>query len=236
MFQNSACTLNGKHTFYDYGLYVGNTMPVAPPTVRKQMIEVPGRNGDIDLTEALTGYTVYNNRQITLQLGGKKNPRIWHSFMSSFLNEIHGKTVRVIFDDDPEFYFIGRAEVQGDAVKGNEVCTFTVIIDAEPYKYSLHDTSEPWLWDPFSFVDGVIRTYSNIQVSGTKTVTLINELMPVIPIITASAAMTVRFNGKNYSLSAGVNKIYDISLGPGENTLIFTGSGTVSIKFRPGRL
>ena len=70
MYPNYAATLNGKHTYTDYGLYVTNTNPVEPPEVKAEYIEVPGRNGQIDLTEALTGYTVYNNRQIVLELGG----------------------------------------------------------------------------------------------------------------------------------------------------------------------
>lgn len=72
MYNNYACTINGKHTFYHYGLYVTNTAPIAPPEVRIQYIEIPGRNGNLDLTDVLTGRPVYGDRKITLELGGKK--------------------------------------------------------------------------------------------------------------------------------------------------------------------
>lgn len=236
MYPNYAATLNGKHTYYDYGLYVTNTNPVEPPEVKAEYITVPGRNGDIDLTEALTGYTVYGNRNINLQLGGKKRSQEWPGFMSTFLNEIHGKKVKVVFDNDPSWYYEGRATVSSDYEKGNDIARFTLTINADPYKYSELSTVEPWLWDPFSFVDGVIRYYNQVTVNGSAQITVIGSEKPTIPIITASAAMTVSFNGKSYDLTAGENKIYDIVLMDQEYTLTFTGTGTVSINYRAGRL
>ena len=236
MYPNYAATLNGKHTYTDYGLYITNNDPVEPPEVKAKYIEVPGRNGQIDLTEALTGYTVYNNRQIVLELGGRKRSQDWPGFMSSFLNDLHGKAVKVVFDNDPSYYYQGRATVESDYEKGNEIARFTLIINAEPYKYSNQSTTEPWLWDPFSFVDGVIRYYNQIQVDGTAQIRVIGSEMPVIPIFTASAAMQIQFDGKTYDLTAGNNKIYDIVLMNQAYTLTFTGTGTVSINYKAGRL
>ena len=236
MYPNYAATLNGKHTYTDYGLYVTNNDPVEPPEVKAEYIEIPGRNGQIDLTEALTGYTVYNNRQIVLELGGKKRSQDWPGFMSNFLNELHGQSVTVIFDNDPSYYYVGRATVESDYEKGNEIARFTLTINAEPYKYSNQSTTEPWLWDPFSFVDGVIRYYNQIQVDGTAQIQVLGSEMPVIPVFTTSAAMQVQFNGKTYDLTAGNNKIYDIVLMNQAYTLTFTGTGTVSINYKAGRL
>lgn len=236
MLENNAATLNGKHTFYDYGLYVTNTNPVAPPEAKTQYVDVPGRNGEIDLTEALTGYTIYKNRIITLDLGGRKKKELWPSFMSDFLNEIHGKTVKVVFDDNPEYYYVGRAKVNDNFQRGNEVARFTVTIIAEPYKYSVLDSMDPWLWDPFSFVDGTIQSYSNLVVSGQLDARIIGSEMPVIPQFIVSNSMQVVFNGKTYSLAAGTNKIYDIVLLNKEYDITFIGNGTVSVSYRKGRL
>ena len=82
--------------------------------------------------------------------------------MSNFLNDLHGKSVKVIFDNDPSYYYQGRATVESDYEKGNEIARFTLTINAEPYKYSNQSTTEPWLWDPFSFVDGVMRYYNQL--------------------------------------------------------------------------
>lgn len=236
MISNDGVSLNGKHTNYDYGLYVTNTNPVAPPEAKTQHIEVPGRNGNIDITETLTGYTIYGNREITLQLGGKKLENAWPSFMSNFINEIHGKQVKVIFDDNPDYYYIGRAVVESDYTRGNRIATFTVTIDAEPYKYEILSTIEPWKWDLFSFVNGIIRQYNNIVVSGSREYTVTGSEMPVIPIFVASAPMSVAFEGKTYQLKAGENKLYDIVIQNKQYQLTFTGNGMVSIIYRAGRL
>lgn len=236
MFPNYAAKINGKHTYNDYGLYVTNSNPIEPPEVRAEYITVPGRSGNIDLTQALTGYAVYGNRTISLRLGGKKEAASWPAFISDFLNEVHGKQVEVIFDNDPNYYYFGRAIVEADYQKGNEVATFTLTINAEPYKYGIQSTAEPWLWDPFSFVNGVIRYYNQITVSGTKTVKVIGSEMPVIPVFIASEQISVSFEGKSYTLKQGENKIYDIVLRNQEYEMVFTGNGTVSINYKSGRL
>lgn len=236
MFQNNSAMLNDKHTFYDYGLYVTNTNPVSPPKAKMQYISIPGRNGSLDITDALTGYTVYDNRDITLKLGGKKKAELWPAFMSNFLNELHGKKIKISFDDEPEYYYIGRATVNSNYERTGEIARFTVTIDAEPYKYSMIDSVEPWQWDIFSFVDGVIQVYSDLIIAGTGEYIIVGSEVPVIPEIIASNDMTVEFEGNTYKLYAGKNKIYDIVITNKEHLIKFTGSGTVSISYRRGRL
>lgn len=236
MFQNNSATINDKHTFYDYGLYVTNTNPVSPPQPKTQYISIPGRNGSLDITDALSGYTIYENRVITLKMGGKKKPELWPSFMSAFLNEVHGKKVQIIFDEETDYYYVGRATVNPDYERAGEIATFTVTIDAEPYKYSLVDSLEPWKWDPFSFVDGVIQNYSNLVVSGVSEYTITGSEMPVIPEFVVSGNMAVEFEGNTYQLSDGKNKLYDIVILNKEYPVKFTGYGTVSVSYRKGRL
>ena len=83
---------------------------------------------------------------------------------------------------------------------------------------------------------GVIRYYNQLQVDGTAQIQVLGSEMPVIPVFTASAAMQVEFGEKTYDLAAGNNKIYDIVLMNQTYTLTFTGTGTVSIGYKTGRL
>jgi hypothetical protein len=48
--------------------------------------------------------------------------------------------------------------------------------------------------------------------------------------------MQVTYNGITYDLPKGKSKVFDIWLGMGDNILIFTGNGTVSIDYRGGSL
>ena len=60
--------------------------------------------------------------------------------------------------------------------------------------------------------------------------------MRVIPVFDCSEEMTVSYNGIIYNLPKGKSKSPDLLLGEGDNTLIFTGNGTVSVDYRGGSL
>ena len=105
-----------------------------------------------------------------------------------------------------------------------------------PYKYELTSSAEDWLWDTLDFETGIIREYSDMIVDGELTVSIEGTPLTVIPVITASNSMKVAFGGQTYDLKAGQNKFYGIKLRKGENTLTFTGNGTVTIDYRGGWL
>ncbi len=226
--------LNEKHTYKDLGLFI-KTVRIAPPKPRIYKISVPGRDGSLDLTET-NGHVTYESRAVEIVLNGKKEESRWVSFMSEFTNLYHGSTVKVIFDCDPSFYYIGRASVAADFERGIEVACFTLAVDADPYKYEITSSLDDWLWDPFCFETDIIREYKDLVVDGSRALMIPALRKRVVPTIYASADMTVTYNGETYPLTVGINKIYDISLPEGENILIFMGHGTVSIDYRGGSL
>lgn len=201
-------------------------------------IEIPGRDGALDLTEAL-GKLSYRNRVVkfsALYFGSE--PR-WHTMISELLNRFDGRILKVIFDNDPEHFWTGRCAITHERVE-RELYGVTFTITADPYKYGLHSTTDDWLWDPFNFDSDVIRVYKNITVNGTKDVRVIGFDRELTPTIISSAAMTlkVRKNGKvtwdEYALTAGQNVLDGLSVisqDPHEDyyTFKFTGTGTVSI-------
>ena len=104
------------------------------------------------------------------------------------------------------------------------------------YKYEIYDSSGNWLWDPFSFVDGIIRNYGNLEVNGTLELQVIGSAMSIVPEITASTVMTVEYNGETYELFSGLNYLPDLEITEGEHIMTFTGNGTVSVLYRGGSL
>lgn len=231
--------INGKNTWEQFRLIL-SSYNISPPEVKQNFISVPGRSGDLDFSEALTGYPMYGNRKITLVLGGKMSPMNWFTLRTSVLNAWHNRKVQVIFEEDPGFYWEGRATVQDDFNRGYCVATFSVVIHAQPYKLEIRDggSASPWLWDPFSFVDGVIREYHQIRVNGEYQLNIIGLYKPVIPIFKVSDAdnLKVEFYGNMYTLQNGTNKFYEIVTQPGDNILKFSGSGTVTVEYRGGTL
>ena len=60
-------TLGGKHTYRDWGLLPKTRPTIAPPKVRTNYVDVPGLDGALDLSEALTGRVGYQTRDFSAE-------------------------------------------------------------------------------------------------------------------------------------------------------------------------
>ena len=150
-------------TLDDWGCAIGNNNYIKEPDVETYYIDIPGTDGFLDGSEAITGRTIYKSREIDILLGGKKPREDWDSFISNIRGQLHGKNVRVTFSNDPAYFWTGRAYIT-DFDRSREVGQFHLSIPkADPYKYSLADSTEDWLWDPFDFETGVIPALDHTQ-------------------------------------------------------------------------
>ena len=204
---------------------------VQPPVPKTSYLDIPGADGSMDLSTVNSGHVVYERREITLNFGCGYPANQWPSVFSEILRKFHGQEGKLIFDDDPGYYYIGRMTVS-DYQRVRNLGTFTITVQADPYKYEILSSEDAWIWDPFSFVDGIIREYKNIEVNGTRSLMIPGTEKWIIPEIVVSAAMKVTFESKEYSLKEGANKIYDLVIKEGENELVFKGYGTVTVRYR----
>lgn len=230
----SGVRFGNYHSGQDWGLiWIDTEIPEATPKTYE--IEVPGRDGTIDLTEVLIPDVKFQNRilKFTFALIDKSQSK-WQSVYSEVANCINGKKLRVVLDTDKAYYWNGRCVVSStkeDAVHS----LITVTVNAEPYKYDMATNREgAWVWDTFSFVDGVILY--NRAVTGITDIVLPNKRKPVRPTIICSTSMTVSYDGHVYELVQGSNTMTDILLKEGDNVLTFRGNGTVSIRYERGSL
>jgi len=225
--------IDNIRTYDDWKLMLEN-IHITFPKPKLELVDIPGMNGEVDLTE-VNGPVCYGNRTITLTFSLDTDYTQWHSLSSRIAAELHGKQKKCILPDDPNFYYLGRFQLESS--KDNDVMTdITITGDVEPYKMEKQSSLEPWKWDPFSFVNGVIRNYGNITVNGTGSINIIGLEKPVVPIIIVDRDMKVTFEGQTYQLKAGTNIEYDIVTSAGDNILSFTGNGEVSIDYRGGML
>ena len=229
-------TFGTKNTWDDWHLIPTSRPLFNPPSVKTNLIEIPGGDGALDLTTALAGRPLYKNRTGSLEFYVDNDFRDWTVLYSEIMVYLHGQKMRAVLEDDPSYYYEGRFAI--NAWKSNKERSSLVIdYDVNPYKKDILGTDEKWIWDTFNFETGVIRYYKDLPVSGSLSVTVIVDMMPVSPTITTSAAgMTVSFSGETYNLSKGVNHIPEIVLPQGSNVLTFTGSGTITIGQTGGRL
>lgn len=227
-------TINGLHTYRDFGLVVSNTDVVGTPAVKTNIIEVPGSSVRIDLTETLTGKPEYEGRTLNFTLGKTANPQSWDSVYREFLNKFHGVHVKVVLDSSPEFYFSGRASVDSFE-RDRSLGSFTLTVDADAYRYDITTSAEDWLWDSFNFETGIIREYKNIAVSSSYSLTVPGSAVPVTPSFTVSGLSGtgyVTLGSTKYTLKNGTNKFSDLVIPTVGATLKFTGTFTVTVIFQ----
>lgn len=224
-----------KHTYTDFGLCCTG-LEIGLPTVKKHTVNLKGADGFLDLTEVF-GRTLYGNRKLLFRFDHEeRNYTEWMETVTQAVNYLHGKKRKIILDNDASYYYEGRAICR--ILKDNKAfSTLTVDVDAAPYKRELHDSADYcWIWDTFSFINGIIREYYDIVVDESYTLVVMGSEMPVMPVFYSSAPMTVTFNGREYALQAGETRPYGMVIEDGPNVLTFTGRGVVSISYRGGKI
>ncbi|MCI8506906.1 MAG: hypothetical protein HFI67_12060 [Lachnospiraceae bacterium] len=216
----------------DWGLALENAMPQETPEVKTYRIDVPGAHGILDLSEGLWGLR-FENRKLPFVLGGLREKKRWPSVYSAFLNAYHGQQVEITLDIDPNWCYKGRFYVKGSLARTARIGKMECELDADPFKYGKQSSLEPWKWDSFSFVNGVIRNYGNIEVNGSLEFPVIGGEHNVTPaFLLLSGTVNVSFRGITHEMVNGRNTFYDFDLEPGRNLFSFTGSGRVAIDFK----
>jgi phage-related protein len=130
-------------------------------------------------------------------------------------NALHGQKLRIILDDDPGFYYVGRCYVSSYTDEKG-IGTITVECDCEPYKYKLS------------------KTVVTRAIDGTETITLTNGRKRAVPTITTTAAMTIAFGDGVWTNSAGSYTIPELELVEGENTVTVAGTGNITFTWQEG--
>ncbi len=228
------------HTHKDWGLAIGNNNCIGEPEQETYYLDVPGADGFLDYSEALTGRPVFKKRTIEITLGGKMERGRWTAFVSDIRILLHGKRVRIVFDDFPGYYWEGRALVT-DFDRTRELGTFKLTIpQADPYGYSLNDnSSENWLWDPFDFEYGVIDEpiqFTLTADSPTASCTIPHSTVPfavqVVVTEMGDLGLTMTVGSDKYLLRQGENRFAELLVGETDLTLNFAGRGSLQVIYR----
>lgn len=229
-------TFGEKNTWDDWHLIPSSRPLFNPPGVKTNYVDIPGGDGVLDLTTALAGRALYNNRTGSIEFYVENGFKDWTALYSEIMIYLHGQKMRAILEDDPAYYYEGRFNV--NAWKSDkDRSVITIDYDVGPYKKDIYGSTDEWLWDPFNFETGIIRYYKDIPINGTYMVVVIGDVMPICPFIICSASgMSVTFEGETYELEKGTQTIYEIVLKNGENQLTFRGNGSVTIQMGGGRL
>lgn len=233
---------NGEviHTYDDWNLYITNTNVIGNPEQYTNYVTVPGRDGRLDMSEALTGRPIYIRRELTINLASSRPKTMWDATISYFRNHINGRVCRITFDNDVSYFWRGRVRIE-DFESAMTLGQFTVKVEAEPYKYSILQSSDPWLWNPFNFTTDMITYTDAWDISGSKTVTVPKGTMPTTPTFVVSQlvgdSITMAVGEQSYTLVPGSNTFPEVKVNGDEDVEItFTGTAKVQIVYRGGSL
>lgn len=222
------------HTERDWGLKLLSVY-IPMPDPKTQTIDISGGDGSIDLTE-INGRPAYKDRdglELAFDLMDG-DYTTWFMKYSQFAAEMHGRKVKMVLDDEPEHYYMVRLNIDGK--KTNPVYSeVTLSGSAEPFKYDLLSSGEPWIWDIFNFRTGVIRTLMDVEITSTnKTVTILGAGIdnPPVFVVTEANNLKLTHDGRTYTLKVGRNRFPAVRVGKENVTLTFSGTGKMSVEYR----
>lgn len=130
-------------SYADFGLIQKSAPEVTPPAPKTNYVEVPGANGSIDLSEALTGYVVYEDREIVLhfrrvmpEMNGTSDKRTDEYL--HFAACLQGRRCKLYLDESDKYCFDCRLTV-GEMSASGDAWDVDVTAVAQPYR----TTAEP---------------------------------------------------------------------------------------------
>ena len=198
------------HSWNDFQLILA-TKTIGTPSPKTETIDIPGGDGVLDVTEFF-GETKYNNRNLSFEFSSIVPQSEFMNQFSHIQYALHGQKMRIVLDDAPEWYYIGRISVsEWKAEKA--VGKLTIDCDCEPYRAKLSET--------------VVTA----AVDGPESVILTNGKKIVVPTIDITGEVKLTFGENFYTLAAGRYDLPGVRLVNGENTILLDGAGTATFTY-----
>ena len=200
--------------------WLRETVYFPTPQSQSNTITVPGRNSPIRFTEAL-GRVAYQPRSFDMTFTMLGDRADYDTLVSATVNQFAGQLCRVTLTEDPTLYALGTLEADPtyDPLTGKGQLVLSCS-DGDAFLYYVSETVE--------------------SISGSGTVALHNDFMPVVPVITTTAETTLRWSldGETFhkTISAGTWEIPELELRHGRNNVSATSEGTTTFTYRQGRL
>ena len=155
------------NTWKDWHMAPQSRPFVASPPIKEEYVDVPGADGALDYTDALTGKARYGRRtgSWTFIVDNEYGDN-WPEFYTTIMTRLHGKNFdKIVLDDDPDFYYKGRLSVSG-GFGNRDYNTVQIGYNLDPYKrpIGMSDRSN-WAWNKLF---GLTIFYGSFNISGMK--------------------------------------------------------------------
>lgn len=182
------------------------------PAPKTYVVNIPGGNGVLDLTESLSGDTAYQNREFRFVLAAFDGRVELSRILTRLRSFLHGKRLTFAVSWDEGYEYIGRFSVAESARVAKTSGTITLAVDAEPYK--LKETC----------------TY-RVNAAGGIMIALESGRMPVCPTFEFASETIVACGDTYAQMQPGSYKVNDLWLHEGINEIYlnsYLGDGNVT--------
>lgn len=210
-------TFGNLHTYDDLNLILSKK-EIGSPAVKTKKVDVEGADGELDLTEFF-GEPKYENVRHKFEFSTIIPQAMFITHFSTIKNALHGKKLKVILDDEPGAYYVGRLFVSSFTDEKG-IGKVTIEADCEPWKYN------------------AAPTVVSQTVTETATITLTNARKRAVPEVRIETADKLRltFGFNVWDLGAGSYTLPELELVEGENVVKVTGTGTITFTYQEGDL
>lgn len=217
-YQGKGTTFGSWHS-NRYMHLIQQSVGVGPAPPQLNLIEIPGSNGYVDLTEAQGIGISYGIREIKWTFALYPGDD-WHTRHAAVSNLLNGKRMQATLDDDRDWYYDGRLEISDHKID-KLLRQIMVSMKAQPHKRRHVETS---------------LTYA---VTTTPiTVGLAIGEMYTIPVLTSDRPFSVSWNGFAAERIAGTHVIPDLRMAGNQEIVLASqsGAGKILITWREGSL
>lgn len=101
-----------KNTWTDWFLIPTERPTITVPVEKTKFVEIPGRTGSYDLSDYLREQTTYPDRTGSFEFIIDNDHLGWFTIYSDIASYIHGQRLKMVFSDDPNYYYLGRFTVE----------------------------------------------------------------------------------------------------------------------------
>lgn len=199
---NNRLIVNGVDLSIRFQMVLLDGYTLEPPEPKTYTVDIPGGNGVIDLTEALTGDVAYKNRkqEFTFAVIDVKNFEKVKTEVSNFL---HGRAFDYTMTMDPGYTYHGRFSVDSyshEAYANGLLGQFKITVDANPYKLKEHCAYR-------------------LNATGGKLYRLESGRRRVHPVLECTQPCFITFNGVESIIPAGTYRLNDVTFKEGINEI-----------------
>ena len=202
-YPNNRLIVDGVDLSVRFQMILLDGYTLSPPEPKTYTVDIPGGDGVIDLTSALTGDVAYSNRSQSFTFM-VVDPDSFERVKTDVSNFLHGKSFDYQMTMDPGYTYHGRFSVTeySHAVYAYPglVGVFAVDIDADPYKSKGRMTYQ-------------------LNATGGKMFRLESGRKPVHPVIECTQPCRVRWKDVVTVVPVGTYRLNDVLFTDGFNEI-----------------